>query len=122
VAVAKQTLAKEQSKGVAAALTSVECIWNCSQRLQGEHKKAMARDQCSLWCSLGNSEELSHGPCMIAHPCNASYSRGRDQELPISRPAQAKSYQDPISTNYSGVVVCTCHPSYWRSIGRKITI
>jgi hypothetical protein len=35
----------------------------------------------------------------VAHACNPSYSGGRDWEDGHSRPAQAKSSRDPISTN-----------------------
>jgi hypothetical protein len=34
---------------------------------------------------------------LVAHTCNPSYSRGRDQEDGDSKPAWAKSSQDPIS-------------------------
>jgi hypothetical protein len=38
---------------------------------------------------------LSQAP--VAHTCNPSYSRGRDQEDQGSKPALANSSQDPIS-------------------------
>jgi hypothetical protein len=34
---------------------------------------------------------------LVAHACNPSYSRVRDQEDRGSKPTQAKSSQDPIS-------------------------
>jgi hypothetical protein len=34
---------------------------------------------------------------LVAHTCNPSYSRGRDQEDHGSKPAQANSLRDPIS-------------------------
>jgi hypothetical protein len=37
----------------------------------------------------------------VAHACNPSYSRGRDQEDHSSKPAQVKSSQEPISKNPS---------------------
>jgi hypothetical protein len=37
----------------------------------------------------------------VAHTCNPSYSGGKDQEDNGSKPAQAKSLQDPISKNPS---------------------
>jgi hypothetical protein len=36
---------------------------------------------------------------LMAHTCNSSYSGGRDQEDRRSKPAQANSFQDPISKN-----------------------
>jgi hypothetical protein len=33
----------------------------------------------------------------VAHACNPSYSRGRDQEDHSSKPVQADSLRDPIS-------------------------
>jgi hypothetical protein len=35
----------------------------------------------------------------VAHNCNASYSRGRDQEDGSSKPTQANSLRDLISKN-----------------------
>jgi hypothetical protein len=35
----------------------------------------------------------------VAHTCFPSYSGGRDQEDPSSKPAQGNSSQDPISEN-----------------------
>jgi hypothetical protein len=32
----------------------------------------------------------------VAHTCNPSYSRGKDQEDPSSRPAQENTSPDPI--------------------------
>jgi hypothetical protein len=40
----------------------------------------------------------------MAHACNLSYSEGKDQEDRGSRPAQAKSASDPITTNKPDVV------------------
>jgi hypothetical protein len=34
---------------------------------------------------------------LVAHACNPSYSGGRDQKDCSSKPAQANSFQDPIS-------------------------
>jgi hypothetical protein len=34
---------------------------------------------------------------LVVHACNPNYSRGRDQEDPGSKPAQANSSRDPIS-------------------------
>jgi hypothetical protein len=51
-----------------------------------------------------------------AHTCNPSYQGGGDQEDHGSRPAWAKSSQDPISTNKKwGIVMHACHPSMWES-------
>jgi hypothetical protein len=36
----------------------------------------------------------------MAHACNPSYSRGRDQEDCGSKPSWANSSQDPISKNH----------------------
>jgi hypothetical protein len=41
-------------------------------------------------------------PAPVAHACNPSYSRGRDQEDHGSKPAQPNSLQDPILKK-------TCH-------------
>jgi hypothetical protein len=46
---------------------------------------------------------------MMVHTYNPSYSGGRNQELG-SRPGLAKSQQDPISTNKTGVMAHTCNP------------
>jgi hypothetical protein len=40
----------------------------------------------------------------VAHPCNPSYSGGRDQEDCGSRSAWANSSRDPISKNRAGGV------------------
>jgi hypothetical protein len=32
----------------------------------------------------------------VAHTCNPSYSRGRDQEVYSSKPARANSSRDPV--------------------------
>jgi hypothetical protein len=37
-------------------------------------------------------------PGMVAHACNPTYSGGRDQEDHGSKPVQASSSQDPVST------------------------
>jgi hypothetical protein len=56
------------------------------------------------------------------HTCNPSYSWGRDQEFPGSRPAWAKSSRDSIlTTKKLGVVTLTCHPSYSGSLSRRIS-
>jgi hypothetical protein len=44
---------------------------------------------------LLESVEMCWAP--VAHTCNPSYSRGRDQEDRGSKPAQANSSCDPIS-------------------------
>jgi hypothetical protein len=59
---------------------------------------------------------------MVAYIYNISYSGGRDQEDHGSRPAEARSLQDPISINKQGVVVCTCDPSYTGDINWRIMI
>jgi hypothetical protein len=47
----------------------------------------------------------------------------RDLEDHSSRPAQAKSSQDPISINKKlGVVALNCHPSYMGSANEKIMV
>jgi hypothetical protein len=52
-------------------------------------------------------------PFAVAHTCNPHYSGGRIQEDHGSRPVQAKSSQDPFSTNsWVGMVVHVCHLSY----------
>jgi hypothetical protein len=56
---------------------------------------------------------------MVAQVCNPSYSEGRDWRDHCSRPAQAKCYPDPISTNKPGIVVCVCNPSYSRGSHRS---
>jgi hypothetical protein len=52
---------------------------------------------------------------VAAHTFNLSYSRGGDWEVSSSRPSQAKSSQDPISTNEN--CVCGMHLSsqlHWK--------
>jgi hypothetical protein len=41
-------------------------------------------------------QKLTQGRVLVAHACNSSYSRGRDQEDHSSKPAWANSSQDPI--------------------------
>jgi hypothetical protein len=53
---------------------------------------------------------------MVAHICDPSHSGGGDQVEGSSRPAQAQSYQGPISINKPRVVVHTHHPSYAGSV------
>jgi hypothetical protein len=48
---------------------------------------------------------------MIVHICNPSYSGDREWEDYMSRPAQAKSKQDPNSTNNPGVVAHSVTPA-----------
>jgi hypothetical protein len=56
---------------------------------------------------------------MVAQASNPSYSEGRDGEHDSPKPAQAKSSQDPISTNKNmGMVVHACHPNYTGSVNR----
>jgi hypothetical protein len=45
---------------------------------------------------------------MMAHTCNPSYLQGRDQKDSGLRPAQGKSWQDPITTNKPSMVACAC--------------
>jgi hypothetical protein len=56
-------------------------------------------------------------PGAVAH--NPSYSGGRDQADHGSRPALAKSDQDPISTNKLGMVMEACNLSYAGGLGRR---
>jgi hypothetical protein len=44
--------------------------------------------------------------------CNPGYLGGRDLENCGLRPAQAKSSQNPISTNKKLNLMYICHPSY----------
>jgi hypothetical protein len=56
-------------------------------------------------------------PGTVAHACNLSCLEGGDQESYGLRPAQAKSSQDPISTNKKlGMMVLTCYSSHAGSI------
>jgi hypothetical protein len=58
-----------------------------------------------------------------AHTCNCSYWGRGDEEDCISKPAPAKSSQDPNSTNKKlGARVRACHPSYMRSVNRKTAV
>jgi hypothetical protein len=67
---------------------------------------------------LGNTIKLG----VVAHACNPAYSGGKELEDLGSRPAQAKSSQDP-SQPMAGVVACvTVIPAMWRNISRKITV
>jgi hypothetical protein len=42
-------------------------------------------------------KEVKTGQALVAHTCNPSYSRGRNQEDGSSKPAWTNSLQDPIS-------------------------
>jgi hypothetical protein len=61
----------------------------------------------------------------LAHTCNPSYSGGRDQEDRSSKPAQANSSQDPISTHHKkGWTVAQREgpefkPQYWKKKKEK---
>jgi hypothetical protein len=44
-----------------------------------------------------SSESSNFRPGMVDHSCNPNYYEGRGCEDHSTRPAQAKSYQDPIS-------------------------
>jgi hypothetical protein len=44
---------------------------------------------------INKNSDLSWGP--VAHTSDPSYSRGRDQEVHSSKPAQANSLRAPIS-------------------------
>jgi hypothetical protein len=60
-------------------------------------------------------------PCTVAHAYYPGYSRSRYQEDHGSRPAQAKSFQNPISTNvwvqwYVPVILAT-----WGSTNRVMS-
>jgi hypothetical protein len=52
---------------------------------------------------------------MVAYFCNPCYLGGRNWDDCGLRPIQAESYQDLISTNKLGVVVCICNSSYTES-------
>jgi hypothetical protein len=60
---------------------------------------------------------------MVAHACKPSYSGGRDLEDHSWRTAQAKSSQDPISSNKKlGIVVHACHSSYSGNGNRRLVV
>jgi hypothetical protein len=59
---------------------------------------------------------------MVAHAFNPRYLGGRYPEDYSSRPAQANSYLDLISTNKLGGMMCTHDPNYEGDIGRKIWV
>jgi hypothetical protein len=59
---------------------------------------------------------------MVVHTCNPSYLADADWEHYSLRPAQAKSYWNPITTNKLGMVTCFCDSSYMGGIGRRIAI
>jgi hypothetical protein len=60
---------------------------------------------------------------IVAHICNPNYSDSRDQEDHSSRPVQAKSPGDPISTNIQlAILAPACHPSYAGSINKRIAV
>jgi hypothetical protein len=42
-------------------------------------------------------KKKTKSPALMGHACNPSYSGGRDQEDRGLKPAQANSWQDPIS-------------------------
>jgi hypothetical protein len=58
----------------------------------------------------------------VVHACNPRHSGGRYWEDHGSKPAQAKSYPDPVSTNKPSMVMLAYSPGYVRSIDRKITV
>jgi hypothetical protein len=45
--------------------------------------------------------------------------QGGDWEVDSSRPVQAKSYKDLISTNKPSIVVPNCNPNYEGGLGWK---
>jgi hypothetical protein len=63
-------------------------------------------------------KKRNHGG-MVAHTCNPSYPRGGDQEDHIFRLAQAKIYQEHISINKLGIVICAFDPSYVGITGKR---
>jgi hypothetical protein len=52
---------------------------------------------------------------VVMHTYNPSYWGNRDREDPSLRPAWAKSWLDPISTNKPEVIVHAYDPSYWEA-------
>jgi hypothetical protein len=67
-----------------------------------------------------NAKKSSLG--MVAHSCNSSYLRGRDEKGGRSRPGQAKCWQDSFSINSPIMMVCTCGPSYKRGHDERIRV
>jgi hypothetical protein len=63
-------------------------------------------------------------PGAVAHAYNPSYLGGRDQEVHVLRPAQAKSPRDLIATNKKkkklSMMAHTCHPSCMENINRRM--
>jgi hypothetical protein len=57
-------------------------------------------------------EVSSFGLGRIAHAYNPSYLRDGDREGYCLKPIPAKSNQDSISVNNSGMMVHTCDPRY----------
>jgi hypothetical protein len=62
--------------------------------------------------------KVKYSLVLVAHVCNPSYSRGRDQEGQCSKLALASSSGDPISKNpsqkCSGGVDPDFKPQYWK--------
>jgi hypothetical protein len=57
--------------------------------------------------------EINYSQVLMAHACNPSYLGGRDQEDHGSRPAWAKSSQDPhLNQSKPGMMVHTGHPIF----------
>jgi hypothetical protein len=59
---------------------------------------------------------------LVAHTYKSSFLGSGDQEDYSLRPAVAKSWQDPISTNKLGMVVQTCFPSYAGDRGLRAVV
>jgi hypothetical protein len=60
---------------------------------------------------------------VVAHAYNPTYSKGGHQEAHGPRLGMKECPQDPVSTNKMlGVVMSTCHPSYMRSVNKRIIV
>jgi hypothetical protein len=74
---------------------------------------------CLIYTALGlissttNKQKIRAG--VVAHTCNSSYLRGRDQEYVGSRP-------DPISTNKTGHGGMYLSSSYEEIINRRFRL
>jgi hypothetical protein len=66
------------------------------QKLDREGMEAIARKhQPELETCISSVKKKKKSRVLVAHACNPSYSRGRDQEDRSSKPAQANKFMRP---------------------------
>jgi hypothetical protein len=62
-------------------------------------------EKSGVWKTCSEVIKIVLGLGVVAHAYNPSYSGGGDLEDHGSRPAQTKTYQDPVSTTKPNVMV-----------------